>query len=45
MNLYHGEFDDPTAPWPTGRVPRSVVEPEGWRGWDLLAAADAEDRR
>ena len=40
MHLYHGAFDDPTAPWPTARVPRSIVEEESEQGWDLIAAAE-----
>lgn len=44
MNLYHGDFEDPTAPWPTARVPRSVVGDDAERGWDLLAAAEREMR-
>ena len=44
LNLYAGSFDEPAAPWPTARVPRSVVEPAGWRGWDVLAEAERDLR-
>ena len=45
MNLYHGEFDDAAAPWPTARVPRDLLEPSAWTGWFVLADAEKEMRR
>jgi hypothetical protein len=45
MELYHGAWDESAAPWPTARVPRNAVEPEGWKGWDVLADAERGFRK
>ena len=44
MNLYHGDFEAPGAPWPSARIPRSAIEASAWRGWDMLASAETEFR-
>jgi hypothetical protein len=42
MQLFHGEFDDPTAPWPTRRIPGSAREDLSPSGWRALANAEAD---
>jgi L,D-transpeptidase YbiS len=42
MQLFHGEYDDPTAPWPTRRVPASAREDLSTSGWRALANAEAD---
>lgn len=44
MDLYHGPFTDPLAPWPTRRVPKTRLGPEGQQGWMAMAAAEREYR-
>lgn len=40
MESYHGEFTDSGAPWPTRRVPQSLVKPDIRRGWQALREAE-----
>jgi hypothetical protein len=40
MALYHGPLDGPLAPWPTRRVPKRRLGPEGQKGWQAIAAAE-----
>jgi hypothetical protein len=42
MSLWHGPLDEPLTPWPTRRVPKGRLGPEGQAGWTALQAA--EDR-
>jgi lipoprotein-anchoring transpeptidase ErfK/SrfK len=42
MELFHGDFDDPTAPWPTRRIPGSAREDLSTVGWHALASAEAD---
>jgi hypothetical protein len=44
MQLFHGEYDDPTAPWPTRRIPASAREDLSTSGWRALASAEADFR-
>ena len=44
MSLYHGRLDAPLAPWPTRRVPKDRLGPEGQAGWTALQAAEAAYR-
>jgi hypothetical protein len=44
MELYHGDFDDHAAPWPTRRVPASAVDEDAQPGWQALALAEREFR-
>ncbi|HUE97352.1 MAG TPA: L,D-transpeptidase [Longimicrobiaceae bacterium] len=44
LTLYNGEFDSPSAPWPTRRLPASQVTRRGERGWDALLSAEREHR-
>ncbi|HEV2150375.1 MAG TPA: L,D-transpeptidase family protein [Longimicrobiaceae bacterium] len=44
MTLYHGSPDDPTAPWPTRRVPKWRLGPSGQAGWEALQAAEESFR-
>jgi lipoprotein-anchoring transpeptidase ErfK/SrfK len=44
MSLYHGPLDAALAPWPTRRVPRGRLGPEGQAGWTALQAAEAAYR-
>jgi hypothetical protein len=43
MRLYHGPLDA-TAPWPTKRVPKWRLGPQGQSGWTALADAEARFR-
>jgi lipoprotein-anchoring transpeptidase ErfK/SrfK len=45
MSLYHGDLNDPLTPWPTRRVPRDRLGPEGQAGWAALQQAEAEYRQ
>ena len=40
MGLWHGALDEPTAPWPTRRVPPEILGPEGQAGWRAIRAAE-----
>ena len=40
MSLYHGDLNAPLAPWPTRRVPRDRLGPEGQAGWAALQRAE-----
>lgn len=43
--LYPGDDNDVAAPWPTGRVPRAVLDDgASRRGWDALKAAEDDYR-
>lgn len=42
--LYPGEIGGPTAPWPTRRAPREVLDQEAQRGWDALEAVEQGHR-
>lgn len=44
LALYHGPPEHPLAPWPTRRVPVSMLGPAGQAGWRALQAAEAEYR-
>lgn len=44
MSLHAGRPDDPTAPWPTRRVPAGNLGPDGQAGWRALAGAENEYR-
>lgn len=40
LDLYHGDLDALSAPWPTRRVPLTAVESSGVPGWHALRAAE-----
>jgi hypothetical protein len=40
MDLYAGPLGEPGAPWPTQRVPRTRLGPDGQRGWQALHDAE-----
>ncbi|HEX2202308.1 MAG TPA: L,D-transpeptidase family protein [Longimicrobium sp.] len=40
MELYHGPLNARLAPWPTRRVPKERLGPEGQAGWAALQAAE-----
>lgn len=40
VGLYNGDLQAPSAPWPTRRVARSVVDDEVAIAWDALRAAE-----
>ena len=40
LDLYHGDLDASSAPWPTRRVPRTAVDDSGMPGWLALRAAE-----
>jgi hypothetical protein len=40
MDLWHGDLDGRLTPWPTRRVPRERLGPEGRAGWQALADAE-----
>ena len=44
MEMWHGELDAPTTPWPTRRLPRSRLGPEGQAGWTAIERAEAAYR-
>jgi hypothetical protein len=44
MRLYPGPWDREGAPWPTRRLPSSMLGPEGTLGWKALEAAEREFR-
>lgn len=44
LTLYSGEFDEPSTPWPTARIPRDVLNRRAGRGWDSLAEAERDHR-
>ena len=44
MALYHGPLGYQLAPWPTRRVPVSMLGPEGQAGWKALQDAEAAYR-
>jgi hypothetical protein len=44
MEMWHGELDAPTAPWPTRRLPRSRLGPEGQAGWTAIEQAEGAYR-
>lgn len=43
LSLWHGDLG-PAAPWPTRRVPRERLGPEGQAGWTALQEAEAAYR-
>lgn len=40
MDLYHGDLDEPAAPWPTRRIPHAAVDESGQAGWAALREAE-----
>jgi hypothetical protein len=44
MDLYPGELEKQTAPWPTYRVPNWRLGPDGSRGWTALRTAEERYR-
>jgi hypothetical protein len=40
MDLWHGSLDARGTPWPTSRVPRERLGPEGQAGWRAIRAAE-----
>ena len=44
LELYPGELDSHSAPWPTRRLPREMVGSEARRGWQALNRAEREYR-
>jgi hypothetical protein len=40
MEMWHGSLDEPTTPWPTKRVPRERLGPEGQGGWLAIQGAE-----
>jgi hypothetical protein len=44
LALHAGPLDGPRAPWPTHRVPATVLGPDGRGGWDALRAAEESHR-
>jgi len=44
LDLYPGDPQDPTAPWPTRRLLPTRLGPDGRRGWQALADAEARWR-
>jgi hypothetical protein len=40
MEMWHGELDAPTTPWPTRRLPRARLGPEGQAGWTAIEQAE-----
>jgi hypothetical protein len=40
MDQYPGRLDDPTAPWPSRRMPHGSLGPDGRIGWGAVEAAE-----
>ncbi|WP_331053765.1 L,D-transpeptidase family protein [Longimicrobium sp.] len=40
LGLWHGGLDEHTTPWPTRRVPRERLGPEGQAGWTAIQRAE-----
>jgi hypothetical protein len=40
MEMWHGSLDEVTTPWPTRRVPRERLGPEGQAGWLAIQGAE-----
>lgn len=40
IGLYPGELDAHSVPWPTGRVPKTLLGPDARRGWNALSRAE-----
>jgi hypothetical protein len=40
MDQFPGRLDDPTAPWPTRRMPHGSLGPDGRVGWGAVQAAE-----
>lgn len=40
LGLWHGGLDNQTTPWPTRRVPRERLGPEGQAGWLAIQRAE-----
>jgi hypothetical protein len=44
MEMWHGALDEPTTPWPTRRLPRTRLGPEGQAGWTAIERAEGAYR-
>ena len=44
MELWHGDLDGPLTPWPTRRVPKGRLGPEGQAGWTAVERAEVAYR-
>ncbi|HEU0302006.1 MAG TPA: L,D-transpeptidase family protein [Longimicrobium sp.] len=44
MEMWHGGLDEPLTPWPTRRLPKSALGPEGQAGWTAIEVAEAAYR-
>ena len=44
MEMWHGGLDEPTTPWPTRRLPKTRLGPEGQAGWEAIQRAEAAYR-
>ena len=40
MDLYHGDLEGTSAPWPTRRVPRAALDSSAHAGWTALREAE-----
>jgi hypothetical protein len=45
LDLWHGDLDRRDTPWPTRRVPRDRLGPEGQAGWLAIQAAEESYRK
>jgi L,D-transpeptidase catalytic domain len=44
MEMWHGALDETVTPWPTKRVPKTRLGPEGQAGWTAIEQAEAAYR-
>jgi hypothetical protein len=44
LGLYGGDFESHSAPWPTRRLPRDLIESDSRRGWMAIERAEREYR-
>jgi hypothetical protein len=44
LTLYNGDFDAPSTPWPSMRIPATLVPIGAQRAWNALLEAEREHR-
>jgi lipoprotein-anchoring transpeptidase ErfK/SrfK len=44
MEMWHGALDETSTPWPTRRLPRERLGPEGQAGWTAIQQAETAYR-
>lgn len=44
VTLYNGDYDTPSVPWPSARIPESLITRRARRGWSALISAEDSHR-